>query len=172
MNQFDEHTTRTPMQRLFGVAKIWAAVVGFTFLTGHVPEFPLVTVAVGVAATVFWLVTDVSVSVDTANWAAPSKSFLRARGKDSRASVLHRQLQDLDNRELAASRRDMLAVTLLAIIDDRVVATHGVLRAEQPERFRQIIGPELAEFVSSTQSGRPRLSTRTLPALLSRIEQL
>lgn len=172
MNQFDEGRTRTPLQRFLGFAGIWAAVVAFMLLSGHIPEFALVTLVVGVVATVMWLFTDVSVSVETANWATPSKSALRGRGRDSRASVLHRQLYDLDNRQLGASRREMLATTLLTIIDDRVAAAHGVSRAEEPERFRQIVGPELAAFVASVEAGRPTFSTRALPALLSRIEQL
>lgn len=172
MNQFDEGHTRTPKQRLIGFAGIWAAIVGFMLLTGHIPEIALVTIAAAVVATLMWFVSEVSVSVESANWATPSRSFLRGRGKDPRASVLHRQLRDLDNRDLAASRRELLAAALVEIIDDRVAASSGVSRSDEPDRFREIVGPDLAGLVASVEAGRPQLPPRSLPTILSRIERL
>ena len=160
------------MQRVLSVAKVWACVVAFVFLTGHAPSFGLVTVAVIAATTVLWLLTDVATSVESAEWGVTTRTYVRAWGKDSRATSLHRQLNDLDDRDFGASRREQLAAALLAIVDGRVAATHGVRRDEQPARFAEIVGPDLTHFVADVEAGSQRLSLRTLPDLLRSIEQL
>ena len=71
-----------------------------------------------------------------------------------------------------ARLRSYRQAALLRVLDDRVDAAHGVTRADDPQRYAAIVGPELARFSESAESDPAALTRRSLVELVDRIEQL
>lgn len=59
---------------------------------------------------------------------------------------------------------------LVELVDERLRARHGVSRTSDPERARQLLGPELWKFVNEPVSRRP--TARDLAPLVAAMEAL
>ena len=165
-------TDRSVRRRLLTIAKVWIALVVFLLVTMRLPSWLLVTIGVVAAATVVWLITDVGQWVETSRWSTPSVNFRRARGQDARLRQLDHDVHEMDNPNVGERCRAALSTALLRVLDDHVDATHGVTRADDPQRYTAIVGPELSRFSESAESDPSDLTRRSLGELVSRIEQL
>ena len=165
-------TDRSVRRRLLTIAKLWIAVVVFLLVTMRLPSWLLVTIGVVAATTIVWLVTDVGQWVETTRWSTPSVTFRRARGQDGRLRQLDHDVQEMDSSNVGPGCRAALSTALLRVLDDRVDAAHGVTRADDPQRYAAIVGPELARFSESAESDPAALTRRSLVELVNRIEQL
>ena len=149
-------TDRSVRRRLLTIAKVWIAVVAFLLVTMRLPSWLLVTMGVVAAATIVWLVTDVGQWVETTRWSTPSVSFRRARGQDGRLRQLDHDVHEMDNPNVGQGCRAALSMALLRVLDDRVDAAHGITRADDPQRYAAIVGPELTQFSNRPNPTLPR----------------
>lgn len=78
----------------------------------------------------------------------------------------------MDNPNIGQDCRAALSTALLRVLDDHVDATYGVTRADDPQRYAAIVGPELSRFCESAESDPSGLTRRRLVELVGRIEQL
>jgi hypothetical protein len=123
--------------------------------------------------TVLWRwFSEVGVAADAAEWTTESRGSPRGRGADPQVSRLHRQINDIAERNAALGSDAVLAQLLAEIIDERVLAHHGIDGTTDPRRYAAVVGPELDAFVRAVAAGRGTVRARQLPTLISRIEQL
>ena len=64
-----------------------------------------------------------------------------------------------------------LLILLMAIVVDRVRTAHGVDRDVDPERFVEVVGPDLVAWLDASSDPTP-VTARQLAAVLTRIEAL
>lgn len=155
-------------RRLLVAALVWVVVFLPMATAGMGPRPALLAGTVAVVAAACWLVVDVGRDVTTVNWVAEATSRSRA-GADRRADRLRRSIE-----RTAASdgSLDMLAPLLVDLIDDRVREVHGVARHSHPDRFAEIVGPELDRFVRTAETTPRDYPSRALAAIITRIESL
>ena len=165
-------TDRSVRRRLLTIGKLWLAVVAFLLVTMRLPSWLLVTIGVVAAATIVWLVTDVGQWVETTRWSTPSVTFRRGRGQDGRLRQLDHDVHEMDSANVGKGCRAALSMALLRVLDDRVDVAHGITRADDPQRYAAIVGPELAQFSESAESDPSALTRRSLVEVVDRIEQL
>lgn len=87
---------------------------------------------------------------------------------DLRAAVLRQATGGGGSRSHHA---EQLRRQLSAIVDDQLLTAHGIDRAAEPERARQLIGPDLARFLADPRAV-DRLTERRLDKILSDAEAL
>jgi hypothetical protein len=149
-----------------------AAVMAVPLLGGRLVHIALAAVIAAVFSVLWWLLSDVGAVAESADWSVSSAISLRGRGADYRASRLQRQLRDIAAGNTAVGSDVAVANTLVALMEDRVLARHGVDAATEPDRFAAIVGPDLTALAGAVAAGRIKLRPRDVPALISRIEQL
>jgi hypothetical protein len=152
---------------------VWVTVTslaawGFTTFVGLRPR-PLVLAGVVLGTfAVAWVVSDVAGRVSRIDWDPPRRRVTARLGLDPRFLRMSALMRNESDRRLVSFRvhRD-----LVRVIDDRLVAHHGVDRTAQPDEARHVLGPMLSAYVE-TQPHARQLHPRYLQDLLTRIEAL
>jgi hypothetical protein len=138
--------------------------------TAWVDLRPRPVVLAGVIAAGFavsWTFTDLVPIVGRIEWAAPWRRIDARHGLDPRFLQTARLLRDDDRADVARRvHRD-----LIRVIDDRLMAGHGIDRRTDPDRADSVLGPDLVEYVAGPPHPR-QLSPRHLDIILTRIEAL
>ena len=147
---------------------VWAALTLGAQVLGGRPHPGLLALAVAGAATAVWLVLDLPGSSAVTVWERIGSEPIRPPGEDPRLAVLERVVAaHFDARVVS----DSLQRHLMALVDQRLLARHGVSWRVDPERAAPLLGPELLAL--ARQSGPyPRMSVHQIEVLLARIEAL
>ncbi len=166
----------------------WAAIVVLGAIVvvvmvriGMEPRLVLVGCMTLLGAATWLLVTDLGVDATPIVWrsltetdASPQSdrrvAQLRARVRGS-ARVRRVRVGDRGvDREDSPS--DEIVVGLLAIIDDHLLAEHGIDRILDPDAAGKVLGPELTPFALDPSAQRSMTRPRTLPHTVGLIESL
>jgi hypothetical protein len=111
---------------------------------------------------------DAVAEVRAPTWELPGDEPLAAPGQDARLAALGRAVSGhFDARE----PDDTLHRQLMAIVDQRLMARHGVSWRVDPERARRLLPAELVALAEQSPP-YPRMSSRYVDRLLTRIEAL
>jgi hypothetical protein len=151
---------------------MWLAVVLVPLMGGKLVHLAFAALVAAVLTVLWWWFSEVGALAEAADWAIESRGSSRGRGADPHVARLHRQVNDLAQRNAAVSSDAVITQLLVEIIDERVLAHHGIDRLTDPRRYAAVIGPDLDGFVRAVAAGHGTVRGRQLPTLLSRIEQL
>jgi len=150
------------------VAGIALVVISMS-ATGMEPSLPLVASLVVLVAAVAFVVYDLEAAVLAVRWQRPAGTAPTAAGRDHRVNVLRMRLAAPDHH--GSTARELYG-TLVGLIDDHLLAVHGIDRAHDPDAARRVLGPELDRFVAAGQPPARLTSVRVLRGVVQRIEQL
>jgi hypothetical protein len=145
------------------------AVEVLMIVSGMGPDVWLVAAVAATIGVGIWIVVDTAdtvPSVVSINAIAPQEPTHRV---DRRVTRLRSGLAHGQTDSLSAER---LHTSLVAIIDDQLLAGHQVDRATDPDAAAAIIGPELASFIDDPSARRSLPGTRALDRILTQIERL
>lgn len=149
-------------------------------LLGMEPRLVLVGCVVAIVAAAAWLVVDLGVSMSSVVWRDQgSVAVMRAR-PDGRVMVLRSRLRRRTGRSRSprvfgsdhASPADEIIDSLVAVIDDRLLAEFGVDRSTDPAGAAELLGPDLTRFVTDPASRLSMTQPRSLTHTLALIEDL
>jgi hypothetical protein len=159
---------RVWVQRAALAVAAWVVVCGAALLLEMGPQPVLLAILVAAAALTLVLFLDVSeVAADT-RWTVEGTDPTREPGEDRRLATLTRVVSS----HLAAHTVDeQLHRELLHLLDQRLVARHGVSLQADPERAAHLVHPDLAALVD-LRPPYPRLTTGQIDVLIRRIEEL
>jgi hypothetical protein len=147
---------------------VWAGLVGLARTLGSRPDIVLVGFAVAAAAAALWLCVDAVAETASPPWALLEDEPVRPPGQDSRLSALNRMVTaHFDGRR----PDDTLHQQLVGLIDQRLMARHGLRGQADPDRARVLLDPELAALADQ-QPPHPRMTRHQVDAILSRIEAM
>jgi len=147
---------------------LWLVLVLGAAFFGNRPDPALSALFVAAAATCVWLFLDLSLRSEASLWDRDDPEPVRPPGEDQRHAMLTRVVGGhLDARAVG----DALHRHLLDLVDERLVAAHGVASRADPERAAALMGPDLAALAAQ-RPPYPRLTVRQIDALLTRIEAL
>ena len=102
------------------------------------------------------------------DWAAPRRHSIPRHGLDPRFSRLARNLRDDREPGILATQ---VHATLVRIVDDRLMAHHGIDRVRDPAAAQALLGEDLARYVEEPPTAR-RGQIEFIHDLISRIEAL
>ena len=155
-------------RRAVTVFVIWVVVYAVSAAADTDPQPVLLAALIVLLASVLWLATDLADHVVPAKWETWTMSLRSRRGADVRVGVLQRALSDVATRQDV----DRLHPVLVALVDDRLAAHHGIDRTTDASRAATVLGPELSDFVRRAPSPVQLGSHVYLSSVLDRIEQL
>jgi hypothetical protein len=154
--------------RVAGAFLVWAGLVGLARTLGSRPEIVLVGLAVAAAAAALWLCVDAVGETSAPRWELLADDPIRPPGQDSRLAALTRMMTGhFEGRRTD----DALHRQLVALVDQRLVAKHGISWRADPDRARPLLDPELV-VLAQQEPPHPRMTRRQVDALLSRIEAM
>ena len=160
--------SRRAVLRVAGAFVVWAGLVGLARVLGAQPEILLVGLTVGAAAAAFWLCVDAVGETDAGRWELLDDEPIRPPGQDTRFAALTRMV----NGHFDARRPDdSLHRELVSLIDQRLMARHGVSWSVDSERASALLDPGLTSLAEQ-QPPYPRMTRQQVDVLLSRIEAL
>jgi hypothetical protein len=128
-------------------------------LLGMEPRLILVGFVVILAAAATWLILDLGVAAAPVNWHNYSTTADAVARPDRRVQVLKARLrQPARRRRTLGSVRttstgrgepsDEIGDSLVAVIDDHLVADRGIDRSQDANAAAEALGPDLAQFVT------------------------
>ena len=149
---------------------VWVAVLLCADWFGTRPEAGLLALCVVALGVTGWLFLDVFDALgDPAPGPPAAVEPLHPRGADGRHAALTRLVAGhLDARTTAG---DALQRQLMTLVDQRLVARHGLSWRADPGRAAPLLPPELLALAQQS-APYPRMSARQIDVLLSRIEAL
>ncbi|MFK8024742.1 MAG: hypothetical protein AB8G26_12350 [Ilumatobacter sp.] len=144
------------------------------------PRLALVAVVVTIISAVTWLAVDLGPVAAPIVWIDHGERTDTAPRSDRRVRALRTRLRSPAHRsrvptliDTARSEPDdEIADTLVAIIDDHIEAEFGIDRSHDPEAADDVLGPELARFVSDPSAHRSMTGRRGLARTVALIEDL
>lgn len=161
-------TTPSWRGRIVAAAVAWFVVsLGMAALQMD-PSPVLLAGIAAVLLTALCLLLDVSDLAGAASWEGAYQPERLRKGDDVRVRVLQGQL--LHGRGL--DDRHALHALLVDLIDDRLLAERGIDRAAEPQRAATLLGPTLANFVSTPPSPRRLGDPAFLASIIDQIESL
>ena len=147
---------------------LWLAIAVAAWVLGNRPQPGLLALYVAVGAAVVWLFLDVSADSEPSSWPGARDEPVRTPGEDPRLDQLRRVVgHHLDGREVG----DALHRRLGDLVDQRLVARHGITREADPERAAALLGPDLTSALAA-RPPYPRLAPARIEQLLQRIEDI
>jgi hypothetical protein len=159
----------TPRARVAMVVAV-AALIEISLSAARMgPSLPLVASLVVLVAAACFVVSDLEAAVLTVRWQRPADTAATATGRDRRVDLLRMRLAAPDHH--GSTARELYA-SLVGLIDDQLLAVHGIDRAQDPEAARVVLGPELSRFVAAGQPPARLTNVRVLRGVVQRIEQL
>src|SRR5262245_31911703 len=114
------------------------------------------------------LVVDARPATPDVAWPIPRKALPHV-SDDPRIGNLQRRITVAAEADAPNSG---LRDVLVAIVADRVRIAHGVDRDVDPQRFADVVGPDLVAWLEDVDDSAGRVTPRQLAALLNRIESL
>jgi hypothetical protein len=153
--------------RLVGTVLVWAGICGIGYLAGLHPSPVGLAAAVGATSLVLWTVVDLSGLVRPPSWFAHVRDPEVSGSGDPRLTRLHRMMSSTGRSRSSAAEAHAL---LTHVVDERLRDGHGVVRTQQPERARQLLGPDLHTLLDDPR--HVPTDPAALSALLERIEAL
>jgi hypothetical protein len=160
--------TATTVKRLTlslgGAGAAWAA----TAWVGLRPRPLLVVLTVLAAFVCVWVLEDLAADRHDLDLDTPRRRLIPRWGLDARFSRLSASLRPPYDAQIVASQ---VHATLVAIVDERLLAHHGIDRAADPERARAVMDPSLAAYVERQAEPRRNLIAY-LSDMVTRIEAL
>ncbi len=164
---------RTASRRLW-TGRVGTAFVCWVVLTlgahvlGGSPRPGLLALVVAAAGLVLWTLLDGLDRTRPADWDRGESLPVRQPGEDTRLVGLDRVLAShLEARVVG----DTLQRTLMALVDQQLLARHGVTWRVDPERAGALLGPELLGLARQSPP-YPRMTEQQIDVLLTRIEAL
>jgi hypothetical protein len=155
-------------RRAGAVVAVWLVVYVISEAGGTGPRPLLIGVFLCATASVLWLAVDLAEHVTPAQWDTGGRSTAHRRGADVRVGVLQRALDDVVKRQDVAHLHPLL----VDLVDDRLLAHHGVDRERDPRSARAVLGDELADFVTTPPSPVQLSNHRDLARILTLVEAL
>jgi hypothetical protein len=151
------------------IVGLTAVVMVAMVLTGMGPRLVLVAALGAVVGVSAWLM------VTLARYCAPAAEWdTAALTRDQDQDI---QLPGSSRYRIPAGPRDQrvaeqLHVRLVELIDDRLMAEHGIDRRADSDAARAIVGDELATFVEEPAASHSLTDLANVERVVSRIEQL
>lgn len=140
---------RTPWRwRTAVVGGGWLAAVTALALLEMRPAVVALAAIVTAIASVLWLVLDVSDLAAPLDWRGHADVGGTARGSDARVRVLRRQIFDGNTLDGSSA----VQRTLVTLIDDALLAHHGIDRAASPDAAAAVLGPDLVALVHAADA--------------------
>jgi len=156
------------LNRALLVLGLWLAVAVVAHIFGAHPSYGLLVLVLAAGAGTLMLLLDTSARAEGPVWTLPDENPVRPPGEDPHFAMLRRVV---DGHLDARAVDDQLHRHLLAVVDERLLASHGVSRVADPARAERLMGPELTAFAHATDP-YPRLDTARIAVLIDRIEAL
>jgi hypothetical protein len=165
-------------QIIIGLA-LAAAFSGVLLVLGQAHYVPTYLSAVAAVWAIWWFLTDIAAPIEPVSWDLASAPSRRTpRGDDERATRLSNRLTDL-----GATHSDPAVVyqLLVGIIDDRLLAHHGIDRSRDGDAASALgpaplspmpLSPTLGDFVKRQPATRDLHNANYLSRLISEIEEL
>ena len=152
-------------RRVITITVSWLVVVFLLWVSDSQPAAFAVGGIVAAIATIIYVTFDVVAEPVRVDWGGNDRPPPPPPSADPRVVDLRRQVQ-------AAWRADSTRVadTLVALVDDRLSAHHGIDRAANPDAAAQLLSPALRHLISPTR--RPAITPRELNRILTDIEAL
>ena len=144
---------------------VWLALSAVLWAIGARPAVPVLAGLVAVVAAGIAVVRDLGGRVVPLTWTTRPDRHRTTSSADRRVATLHTQLER-DRRFGSTDLRD----TLVALVDDRLLAHRSIDRATDPAAALDALTPALAELVSGP--ARPVTSLRELHRIVTDIEAL
>ena len=154
--------------RVAGAFVAWAGLVGLARTLGSRPDIALGGLTVAAVAVALWLCADAVAETASPRWELLDDEPIRPPGQDNRFTALTRMVTaHFEGRR----SDDSLHRQLVGLLDQRLVATHGVSWRADPDRGRPLLDPALAALAEEP-SPHPRMTRQQIDVLLSRIEAM
>ncbi len=154
--------------RAGAVLGVYLVVLASAYALGDSPRPGLIALVVLAVAAVVWLVLGVTADAEPVRWLREDASPVRPRGDDARFARLRRTVDaQLDGREPGEALRGHLVV----LADQRLLQRHGLSLRSDPDRCREMLGPEASAVVVGGPP-YPRLTLDRIESTLTRIENL
>ena len=152
-------------RRVITIAATWIVLVFLLWVSDSRPAAFAIGGIVAALATIIYVAFDVVAEPVRVDWGGNDRPPPPPPSADPRVVDLRRQVQ-------AAWRTDSTRVadTLVALLDDRLAAHHGIDRAANPNAAAQLLSPALRHLIAPTR--RPTITTRELQRILTDIEAL
>lgn len=160
--------SRRAWLRVAGAFLVWAGLVGLARTLGSSPDIVLVGLTVAAASAALWLCVDALEETASPRWELLVDEPIRPPGQDSRLAALTRMVTAHFEGRRAD---DTLHQQLVGLVDQRLMARHGLSWRADPARARELLDPELAALAEQ-QPPHPRMSRHQVDVLLTRIEAL
>jgi len=168
-------------------AAVIGCVVGATMeLLGMEPRLALVGLVVAVTAGVSWLFAGLTPVATPLSWydygaatdsrARPDRRVqlltarLRHSGRSASRGTLHRGSSTRSPGSGRPEPADEIIGSLVAVVDAHLLAEYGVDRSDDIGTAHDVLGPELARFVSDASAARTMTRPRTLAHTIALIE--
>lgn len=152
-----------------GVAIIvWACICRVGLLGGMSPRPLLLAGLIGAISVAYWLLSDSIGLAEPTDWQVADEFVARPGGADSHVVALERVIADSPS---SLSSRVRLQQILTHLADERL-SLRGIDRRSDPAGARAALGPDLNDFIVTTNPGRSALTADRTSMLLSRIESL
>ena len=166
-------------RRVITIAATWIVLVFLLWVSDSRPAAFAIGGIVAALATIIYVAFDVVAEPVRVDWGGNDVSVavgIAAKGGNDRPPPpppsADPRVVDLRRQVQAAWRTDSTRVadTLVALLDDRLAAHHGIDRAANPNAAAQLLSPALRHLIAPTR--RPTITTRELQRILTDIEAL
>ncbi|HSE07062.1 MAG TPA: hypothetical protein VLB29_00235 [Nocardioidaceae bacterium] len=161
-------TGRTWLQRVGFAVAAWIIVCGAALFLEMDPQPVLLAILVAAATLTLVLFLDASEVAASTRWTVEDTDPTREPGEDRRLATLTRMVS---SHLVAHTVDEQLHREVLHLLDQRLVAVHGVSLQADPERAAALAGPGLAALIEQ-RPPYPRLTTDQIDVLVRRIEEL
>jgi hypothetical protein len=145
---------------------LWLVLIVSLAATNARPAVLVLGGIVAVVAAAILMMSDLAKLVIRVEWIPPRRlSRASSRGSDPRIASLRSQLHDA-----RWFRSTELRETLVDLVDDRLLAHHGIDRTTNSAAAMQALTPALRQLVEASR--RPAVGTRQLVRIVTDIELL
>ncbi len=167
----------TDRRRIVVTVAIGVIVAIAMVLFGMEPRLVLLACVVAALAGAGWLLVDLAPDTGHIIWNEPDASTETVAGADHRVHALRARLRRSSRpgrlplaRAAESASTDEIISTLLALLDDHLLAERNIDRRVDPDAAAEALGPELARFVEQPDARTSMTQRRSLPRTLALIE--
>jgi hypothetical protein len=166
--------------RVKTTAGAWLVVGVGMIMLGMEPRLVLLGFIVIIVAAAMWLILDLGTASSQLVWHNPAPRNGPSERPDLRVQILRTRLRRPPAKRRAQRTADTeapepvneIVETLLSVIDDHLLADHGIDRAADPSAAAQILGPDLTRFTTDSSARRSMTRRRSLAGTIKLIEDL
>ena len=151
--------------RVIGTIAVWFALSVLLTIAGARPAVVVIAGVVAAVATLTFVTVDLSHAVTSIDWGRRHRGLRFEPGNDQWGLKVRQQLQRAER-----SGSTDLSDALVRLVDDRLVAHHGIDRASDEAAAHRILSPALRRLVRHPP---PRIAgVRDLDRIVAEIEAL